>query len=434
MRYWPPVGAVLLILSVYWFTLAPTVTLEDSGSFIATAYCLGVAHPPGYPLWCLLAHGFTHLPLGTVAWRVNLFSTVCAAAAALLLFLIAYRLTRSRTAAWTAALTFAFSRVFWSQAVIAEVYTLNALLFGGLIYCAMRWRNNGRTGWLYALALNAGLGLTNHPIFALIAPVPCIWAMTVRWRMLLQTRTILVCLTLFIAALSIYAYIPWRARANPPVNWGNPTTWRDTAQHALRRAYYTEPERDRYAGTPKDTWRHMAAAVRESGTALTWPVTVLALFGCAVLTRRRRDMVGMTLAVMIVNVVALNLLLRGTATPDEFFTRRVFYIPTQMMLALWLAMAVKRLTVLTRGNYYLNFASRQFGADARRAGHRCISILQAPRNKADAPKLRDRLLRRTSAFLHFVFITHWIKTENGAKNNLHTVFIGKKHLNADVRA
>jgi len=353
LRYWPPVGALVLILLVYWFTLAPTVTLEDSGSFIAAAYCLGVAHPPGYPLWCLLAHGFTHLPLGTVAWRVNLCSAVCAAGAALLLFMIAYRLTRSRVAAWTAMLAFAFARVFWSQAVIAEVYTLNALLFGGLIYCAMRWRNNGRPKWLYGMALIAGLGLTNHPVFALVAPVPCIWAMTVRWRLLLKKRTILVCLTLFIAALSVYAYLPWRARAQPPVNWGNPVTWRGTVQHALRLAYYIEPERGRYAGTPGDTWRNMASAVRESGTALTWSVTVLAIFGCAVLARRRRDMVGMTLAVMIMNIVALNLLLRGTATPDEFFTRRVFYIPAQMMLALWLAMAVKRLIALTRGNHYM---------------------------------------------------------------------------------
>jgi len=345
-RYWPPVGAVALILTVYGFTLAPTVTLEDSGSFIAAAYCLGVAHPPGYPLWCLLAHGFTHLQLGTVAQRVHLCSAVCAAAASLLLYLIAHRITRSRIAAWTATLVFAFSSVFWSQAVIAEVYTLNAFLFGGIFYCAMRWRNDGRPGWLYGMALIGGLGLTNHPIFALIAPVPCIWAMTARWRMLLKTRTILVCMALFIAGLSVYAYIPWRARAHPPVNWGNSVTWRDTARHALRLAYYTGPERVRYAGDQKDTWRLMAAAGRENGTALTWPVTILALFGWVILSKRRRDLAGMTLAVAVMNIVVLNLLLRGTATPDEFFSRRVFYIPTQMMLALWLSMAVKRLMVI----------------------------------------------------------------------------------------
>jgi hypothetical protein len=60
----------------------------------------------------------------------------------------------------------------------------------------------------------------------------------------------------------------------------------------------------------------------------------------------------MTLAVVLINVVALNLLLRGTAVPDEFFTRRVFYIPAQMMLALWLAAAVKRLAGFTRCKHY----------------------------------------------------------------------------------
>jgi hypothetical protein len=55
--------------------------------------------------------------------------------------------------------------------------------------------------------------------------------------------------------------------------------------------------------------------------------------------------------------------------------------------------------------YHLNIASRQFGADARRERRRCISILQTARNAADAPKLRDRLFRRTSAFLQNAFIT-----------------------------
>ena len=71
-RYLTPVIALALALAVYWRTLAPTVTLEDSGSFIAAACSLGVAHPPGYPLWCLLAHGFTRLPFGEPAWRVHL--------------------------------------------------------------------------------------------------------------------------------------------------------------------------------------------------------------------------------------------------------------------------------------------------------------------------------------------------------------------------
>jgi hypothetical protein len=71
------------------------------------------------------------------------------------------------------------------------------------------------------------------------------------------------------------------------------------------------------------------------------------------------------------------------------------------------------------------FCTRKFGADVRREGRRCISILQALRNETDAPKSRDRLFRRTSAFLHDAFITRWVKRKSGARNNLHAVFIDK---------
>ena len=72
---------------------------------------------------------------------------------------------------------------------------------------------------------------------------------------------------------------------------------------------------------------------------------------------------------------------------------------------------------------YLNFASRKFGADARRERSRCISILQTARNVADAPKSRDFPFRQTPAFPGNIFLTHWVKKEYGAKNNLHAVII-----------
>ncbi len=345
---WAAPAAVALVLAVYWRTLAPTVTLEDSGSFIAAAYTLGVAHPPGYPLWCLLAHGFTWLPLGTVAWRVNLFSAVCAAAAAWMLYLTAWRLTRSRPAALAALLALAFSGIFWSQALIAEVYTLNALLCGCALYCAVRWRQSGGRGWLYGLALTAGLGLANHPTFGLAGLAPGVWAAWRHWRMLLRPRLLAACMALGLAGLSVYAYLPWRARAQPPVNWGNPVTWRAAMNHALRRAYYTEPERIRYAGAWRDTAQYMAAGMSAAGESAAWPAAIIALGGWAVWTRRRGDLAGMTLAAVFLNIVVLNLLLRGTAAPDEIYARRVFYIPAQMMLALWLAPAVRRCLAVIR--------------------------------------------------------------------------------------
>src|SRR5260370_2572614 len=82
-------GAVFLVaLVVYSWTLAPTVTLTDSGELIVAAYGLGVAHPPGTPLWVMLAHLASLVPVGSVAVRINFSSAVFAALACAMLTLV----------------------------------------------------------------------------------------------------------------------------------------------------------------------------------------------------------------------------------------------------------------------------------------------------------------------------------------------------------
>ena len=94
---------------------------------------LGVAHNPGYPLYVLLTHAFSYLPIGSLAYRINLFSAVCGAIAVSLMFLASRRLGCGRLVSAGAALGFAFGSVFWSQAVVAEVYTLNAAIVAGVM-------------------------------------------------------------------------------------------------------------------------------------------------------------------------------------------------------------------------------------------------------------------------------------------------------------
>src|SRR5215208_4499410 len=82
-------GAVFIVaLVVYSWTLAPAVTLTDSGELIVAAYGLGVAHPPGFPLWIMLAHLASLLPVGSVAMRINFSSAVFAALACAMLTLV----------------------------------------------------------------------------------------------------------------------------------------------------------------------------------------------------------------------------------------------------------------------------------------------------------------------------------------------------------
>jgi hypothetical protein len=179
--------------ALYLVTLAPTVLFADGGEFQFVPYILGIAHPPGYPLYLLLGWAWSHaLPVGDVAYRMNLFSALWAAVAVALTYQVALKMVRravrgispiaAHLAAATAATTFAVGRTFWSQAVIAEVYSFNAF-FVALILLLLFWLEDapertrpvrGRIStfaWRsLALAAVFGLSLTHHLTVLLLAP------------------------------------------------------------------------------------------------------------------------------------------------------------------------------------------------------------------------------------------------------------------------
>ena len=133
-------GCGLLALILYLQTLAPSVAavFDDSLEFPLVAHRLAIAHPTGYPLYTLLAKLFASGPWQNVAWAVNLLSAIAGGLTVGLVYLIARRVAR-RLPAVIGALAFAVSPVFWSQAVVAEVYTLNAAFVALLLWLALRW-------------------------------------------------------------------------------------------------------------------------------------------------------------------------------------------------------------------------------------------------------------------------------------------------------
>ena len=133
-------SVVLISFLIYLKTLAPTVlyyhptAFPDSVVLQIQAIVLGIPHTTGYPTWVMLTHLFTYLPFGDLVYRTNLSSAVYASAAVLLVYLLCLRLTRRAVPSCVAALLFGLSRDFWSQAVITEVYTLNALFVALAIF------------------------------------------------------------------------------------------------------------------------------------------------------------------------------------------------------------------------------------------------------------------------------------------------------------
>ncbi|MFH1092496.1 MAG: DUF2723 domain-containing protein, partial [Pseudomonadota bacterium] len=248
----------LSLLVLYLLTAAPSLGWRDAPEFAATTQTLGIAHPAGFPTYSLLSKLLTFLPLGSLPFRVTLFSAFCAAAALYLLYelvrLISIRSGGSESsdipAAWAAAgtaLVFGLTPTFWSNAVETEVYTLNTLFLGAILYCALRWSEKERDAWLFAGALIYGLAAGNHATVAFYLPGLLAYVVLHSHR---QTwRRLLWLCFFFWVGFSVYLYLPIRSAADPTFDFGNPETWQRLLMHITDR---------------KDTAEHFAA-VRESG-------------------------------------------------------------------------------------------------------------------------------------------------------------------------
>ena len=183
--------ATVATFAVYFYTLGPSVGLEDSGELATAAANLGVPHPPGYPFWTFCSWLFckafsfvTYMGHPTPAWCVSLCSAVFGAFAAGCTAMLICRSGRDFVdgeegpSAWlcfgggvAGALTFALSPVEWSQSPIVEIYSLNALFLMWVFLLSYRWMRRPSDKILWTTAFVFGLGLTNYQVL-LFAIVP----------------------------------------------------------------------------------------------------------------------------------------------------------------------------------------------------------------------------------------------------------------------
>src|SRR5215210_7162766 len=227
-------GAVTIFVGILYIgTLAPTVlpygapdTL-DSPMLQAEVSVLGVGHPTGYPTYMMLTHLFTYLPIGDSAYRVNLASAVYGVAAVFAVYLAGLRLGGRAVAAAAGALAFGLSGTFWSQAVIAEVYTFEALLVALVILFLLVWRDRREDRYLLLSAFLVGLSLTHHLTSVLLLPAVLAFVFLSDRRVFSRTDPMLKCLGLFLLVLLPLLYLPIRALMNAPLNEADPSTpWR----------------------------------------------------------------------------------------------------------------------------------------------------------------------------------------------------------------
>lgn len=341
-RFWlAPLASFVVLLALYVWTLAPSVVGGDSGELTSSALTGGVPHPPGYPLFCLLARLFAALPLGhTPAWHVNLLSAVATAAAGGLVCATVALWTRIAAAGLLAAALFGTSSEVWLHACSAEVFGLNAF-FVALAFLLWLCVERARTPrYVYGLALASGLAMCNHHTFVFVGAPLLVRALWVARRQL-GVGGVALAVAIGLLGLLPYAYLPHASASSAAVSWGDQTTLDGFLDHVLRRNYgtfsmgkVTESGAFVAEGTFFPTlWRMVGHAF----VRLSWIGPLLAIAGLVAASKDRKQRASTYVLLFVLGFYVLGYsMLSNLSTSRGLYLTVLarFFIQSDLMLAL----------------------------------------------------------------------------------------------------
>ena len=181
--YFVALALALFALIAYVRTLAPDILYGDSAEFQTQAYTFGITHSTGYPTYLLLGRLIGFLPIRSPAWRISLLSAICAAITVAGVYLLTRYFTSSRIGAVLGGVALGISYTFWSQAVIAEVYTSGMAFLVVIMLLLFHWQTEARqrSTSLFVAALLAGIGFGVHASVWLVAPPAIAFILWTLW-------------------------------------------------------------------------------------------------------------------------------------------------------------------------------------------------------------------------------------------------------------
>jgi hypothetical protein len=236
-------------------TLAPGVTLWDSGEFLAAIHSLGIPHPPGTPLYILLGKVWS-LALGSVfgfARSINLLSAVCTAFACGILTSLFSKWTGDGFASTAAGLTAGLMSTVWLSATETEVYAV-AFLFGCIIlWAADRAGQNSDARWALLAAYLAGLAWSLHLTALLVVPSAILLVFTTsdgyfavpvgrrhadgRREAHSFAKLLRGAVVVTLIGMTCVLFLVVRAHRDPAINQGNPSGFASLVDVLMRHQY-----------------------------------------------------------------------------------------------------------------------------------------------------------------------------------------------------
>jgi hypothetical protein len=325
-------------------TLAPSVTFFDSGEFLTATASLGSAHSPGYPLFLMFAKAFTWIPLGNIAFRVNMATAFSSSLACLGVYLLTAALLKNeqlaenehlssfivKTSALAAAVAFSVTPRLWLQSNHDKPYPLLAFITAIIFYLLLKWRENYATGeerpaYIYICTFLAGMAMALHQSVVLLLPAWFLLIVLADWRMITRIKELVLATAFALAGFSVHLYLPVRATQNPLLNWGDAKTSTQFLWHFLRKGYPADP----HSRNAALLWAQVKAF--NVSREFTWLGVALVLFALFCLWKRQRHILIAYLAA--VSTFLLYIAGYLNTVSDMIFLTEEFFTPLYLLTA-----------------------------------------------------------------------------------------------------
>jgi hypothetical protein len=327
-----------LFFLLYVGTLAPDVLPADSGELQTVATQLGVAHPPGFPLYVMAAHLFTRaLQFVEPAYAVNLFSAVTSALTAGIVYYAGYRLTHRHLAGLIAAVALGTATTFWSQATTANVRSLTGLFAALILYSLIEFRNATREKnqpavdrWLAVTALLMGLGLTHHVSLGFLIAIGLVFILLSDSRIIRQPKRWLRPIGFGLLGFLPLLYLPLRAGADVRGATAGLSTLSGFAEHVLATGFRGDLF---YFTAPSDLWLRLGIMGNVMAFQFHW-VLLVGIFGGLLFLALRDKPLAWLLGGTFIIFVLVAATYRAPQTVEYMIPA---YIPAVLMLGVAVA-------------------------------------------------------------------------------------------------
>ena len=343
-------GTAIALLSAFTFfllyitTLAPDILAADNGEFQLIAANLGVAHPPGFPLYTLIAHLMTRLPLSTTpAYQVNFLSAITSSITLFLIYLTTLHLTQKHLAAVTAVIALGSATTFWAQATTANIRSLTALFAAWMFYALISFYLATKQGqqakadhYLIWFGLGLGLGGTHHASLAFMGLIFVIFILVTDPSLFYMPKRWLRPLLAFLLGLLPLFYLPLRAFADVRGTSVGLATWSGFWNHVLALGFRGDLF---YYTAPAELWQRLKIMGNVMTFQFAWLLLLGMFIGIFVLLKR-----DWRLALLLGGAFGIHTLVTATYRAPQTVE---YMLPAYVAIVLCLGVTVGWLQSLT---------------------------------------------------------------------------------------